>query len=449
MKQAVDIKDLYALKVGALWSALRAEHLSLWMLCMYFFFEYVRPQSIYPELDILPWAQLFLIASILAAFSDRSVHWVGNGQNKLMILFAMIIIMSGLFAFKRSASLDYWSVFAGWLIVYFLVISIVNTETRLILFLLAYCLFSLKMAQHGAVSWAMRGFSFASYGLVGAPGWFSNSGEYAIQMIIYGSLSVSMVVALKQYWGPVKKWLLYLAAAMGYMSVMGASSRGSQIGLAVIGIWMLLKMKNGFKGLIVIIILATALYYLLPDEQMERFAEMGDDKNSLQRLAYWQYAIHEIIPKYPVLGIGYHNWIYYLAFKVPEGMGPLQKVQESHNIYIQATSELGFIGLFGFLWLIVYAFINNARTRRCAKELKNTLIYYLTFGLDAGLIGYLVAGSFVTVLYYPFFWIQVAMIVMLNNIANTMLVRINHKIDRDPETGALLVEQVEGEKKLS
>lgn len=418
MKKAVDIKDLYALKAGALWSAFKAEHLSLWMLCIYFFFEYVRPQSIYPVIDILPWAQLFLIASILTAFTDRSVHWVSNGQNKLMILFALIIIVSGLFAFKKSASLEYWSVFAGWLIVYFLVISVVNTETRLILFLVAYCLFSLKMAQHGAVGWAMRGFSFASYGLIGAPGWFRNSGEYAIQMLIYGSLAVSMAVALKQYWGKVKKWLLYLAAAMGYMAVMGASSRGAQIGLAVIGIWMLLKMKNGLKGLIVIMVLAIALYHLLPEEQIQRFVEIGNDRNSLQRLAYWQYALQEVIPKHPIIGIGYHNWLYYLSFKVPEGMGPLQTVQESHNIYIQATSELGFVGLFAFIWLIVYAFINNARTRRCALETRKMFMYYLAFGLDAGLIGYLVAGSFVTVLYYPFFWIQIAMIVMLNNVAN-------------------------------
>ena len=38
-------------------------------------------------------------------------------------------------------------VFAGWVVVYFLVINIVNTEKRLLIFLLAYCLFNFKMSH--------------------------------------------------------------------------------------------------------------------------------------------------------------------------------------------------------------------------------------------------------------------------------------------------------------
>ncbi|MDX2441152.1 MAG: hypothetical protein QNK40_11460, partial [Desulfobacterales bacterium] len=36
---------------------------------------------------------------------------------------------------------------------------------------------------------------------------------------------------------------------------------------------------------------------------------------------------------------------------------------------------------------------------------------------DMGLVGYLAAGFFVTVLYYPFFWVQIAMIVALHNVS--------------------------------
>ena len=45
-QQNTDIVDLYALKIGSLWSALKAEHLSVWMLCIYFFFEYVKDPCI-------------------------------------------------------------------------------------------------------------------------------------------------------------------------------------------------------------------------------------------------------------------------------------------------------------------------------------------------------------------------------------------------------------------
>lgn len=416
-KQSVDIADMYAMKIGALWKALRQEHLSLWLLCFYFFFEYVRPQSLYPVIDVLPWAQLFLIATIVAAILDRSVSWVSNVENKLFFVFILIVILSSIFAFMPAIALSYKEVIGGWLVVYFLVISIVNTEKRMLLFLLAYCLFNLKMSQHGAISWAMRGFSFASYGLIGAPGWFRNSGEYAIQMLIYGPLALALVLSLKDYWGRSKKWLFFALAATGYMAVIGSSSRGAQIGLAVVGIWWLLKQKNGLKGLVSIAAIALVLYYFLPDEQLQRFSEMGNDKNSLQRLEYWKYGLTHVIPEHLLLGVGYYNWISYVNFMVPETMGPLQKIEEVHNIYIQAAAELGIFGLIVFLFLILYAFINNARTRVLTKGLENRLLYNLSYALDAGLIGYLVAGSFVTVLFYPFFWVQIAMIVMLNNVA--------------------------------
>jgi O-antigen ligase len=416
--QKVDIADLYALKLKALWEALKSEHISFWLLCFYYFFEYVRPQSLYPVLDVMPYSQILLLAALFTAFSDKSVHWVRDRQNFLVVLFFLIVLLSSLLAFKPVASWNNRNIMLGWFLIYFLTITIVNSERRLLLFLLAYFLFNFKMSQHGVLDWASRGFAFASYGLIGAPGYFRNSGEFAIQMLIFGSLALAFVIALKEYWGRYKKWFLYLAAATGYLAVVGASSRGSQLGLAIIGIWMLLKQKGGFKGLIAIIALSGILYLLLPDRQIERFTQMGTDENSILRLAHWEYALTDVIPEHPILGVGYANWYPYLYFKVPFGFGPVTIIQDSHNIYIQAAAELGITGLVVFLLLAINAFVTNARTRKLAKESNNRLFVNLSYGFDAGLIGYLVAGTFVTVLYYPFFWIQIAMIVMLNNVAS-------------------------------
>ena len=108
---------MYALKLGALWRALKNEHISFWMLCIYFFFEYVRPQSLYPVIDVLPWAQIFLLASLITAFTDKSVQWTKNALNRWLLLFTFVIILSGVFAFRPAVSIDYWTVFGGWLVV--------------------------------------------------------------------------------------------------------------------------------------------------------------------------------------------------------------------------------------------------------------------------------------------------------------------------------------------
>ena len=412
----ISATDLYAMKVGDLWVALKQEHAALWMLCIYYFFEYVRPQSLYPALDILPWSQIALLSTLAIVLLDRSVTWVSSPMNKLFIMFNLMVIISGIFAFVPEVSWEYRNVMLTWFLVYFLTVTIVNTEKRLILFLVAYLLFNLKMSQHGAIGWASRGFSFASYGLIGSPGWFRNSGEFAIQMLIFGSLAIAFVYSLKEYWGRYKKWIFYIIAGTGYMAVMGASSRGAQIALGVMGIWLLFKKGLGFKGLLILIVLSGLLYAILPDEQIQRFYEIGDDRNSQQRLVYWGIGL-DIIKENLLTGIGYHNWLAYLSFLYPDGIGPLETIERQHNIYIEVASDLGVFGLIIFLLLVLYAFIINSRTRRLVKNKGNFLLKNLSYGLDAGLIGYLVAGSFVTVLFYPFFWVQITMIVMLNNVA--------------------------------
>jgi O-antigen ligase len=107
-----------------------------------------------------------------------------------------------------------------------------------------------------------------------------------------------------------------------------------------------------------------------------------------------------------------------------ENIYGLRDQQLPHNIFIQCASELGYSGLLVFFLMILYTFINNSRTRNLVlrwdkekKEVKSRFLYYMAHGLDGALVGYLASGFFVTVLYYPYFWINLAMTVSLNSIA--------------------------------
>lgn len=413
--QSFDIKGIYALKIGALWKGARQEHISFWMLCMYMLFEYMRPQLMFPQLNILPWGMVTLLLTLVTVFSNKSIVRVKNPINKLFIGFMVVIVISSIFSFDITASLLLKETMITWFIVYFLTINIVNSEKSLFIFLFFYLLLSFKMAQFGSIMWIKRGFSFTADGLSGAPGWFVNSGEYAIQMLIYGSLAMAFVISLSSKWSILKKTIFYIAAIMGFLSVMGASSRGSQVALAIIFVWIVLKQKNGFKGLVLLLLVSVTLFNFLPEEQKARFSSSGSDGSSLQRLAYIDIGLKSI-QEHPVIGVGYNNWVPYMRSIYPEGVGPYETVQVAHNIYIQCAAELGLVGLMFFLLMVYHAFRNNFQTRQMAKQIDNRLFFNLSYGLDAGLIGFLIAGAFVTVLYYPFFWIQITMIVALNSV---------------------------------
>lgn len=410
--QEIDISEYYSLKIRSLWSGLKQESVAFWFLCIYVFFEYVRPQTIYPWLDSAPWAQISLLTTLFFALIDKKVVWVKNPQNKLVLLFYILVFLSSVFAFDPSISWEKFKIVIGWVMVYFLIITIVNTEKRMFIFILLFLIVSFKMSQFGFRVFAGRGFAFAEWGLSGAPGWFQNSSEFGVQMAIFVPLAIAFIIALKQYWGRYKRWFFYLLPFTGLISIIGSSSRGAQLAIAVVGVWFLLKSKWGIKGLIVIMVVGWLGYSLIPPEQLGRFQTMGDDRSSASRLSYWKFGL-EVMQEKPILGDGYDNFIIYCWHKNPDGIGPYNACQAPHNSLVEIGADNGLIALAIYFIMVILIFKSNAQTRRIAKNTDRKFAIYIAYGLDGGMIGYLVSSFFLATAFYPFFWFQLAMVVAL------------------------------------
>ena len=279
------------------------------------------------------------------------------------------------------------------------------------------------MSQHGFISWAQIGFQFRSWGVTGAPGWFHNSGEFGIELCVFLPLSIYFIISLRQYWGKLKLSFFLLFPFTAIASVIATSSRGALIGSAAALLWMVGKSKARVKALLAISIIAIAVYSYLPPEQYQRLQSSGEDNTSVSRLTRWK-AAREMMDQYPVLGIGYGNWMtYYGQFYSNNHIGL------AHNIFLDAGAELGYTGLIIFILMILYTLVNNARTRKLALTFDNKFIFYTAHGLDAALIGLLVSGSFVSVLYYPYFWINLSFTVALNNIANQQAAQLQKSLN--------------------
>jgi len=80
-KNLPHVESLYAFKFGALWACFRGQHFSFIMICCYLFFEFVRPQAIIHAINILPYAQIFLLGSMAGALWTL----VLNGYPRLRI----------------------------------------------------------------------------------------------------------------------------------------------------------------------------------------------------------------------------------------------------------------------------------------------------------------------------------------------------------------------------
>jgi len=229
---------------------------------------------------------------------------------------------------------------------------------------------------------------------------------------VFLGVSATVYFALRKQWSPVKRLFFLSLPVLALGGIVASSARASQLAAIAVAVWFLLKSPHRVRGTLLAVMAGLAVYSVLPEEQLGRFSTMGEDPTSQRRLTYWHDGL-EIMRQHPVLGVGYKNWIpYYRTFYDPEGQVP-------HNIFIEAGAELGYTGLGAFVFLIGVNLLVNARTRRMTRgktDASARLSFWLSHGFDAALVGYLVNGFFVTVLYYPFFWINLTMSVALSEV---------------------------------
>ncbi|MBJ6801426.1 O-antigen ligase family protein [Geomonas propionica] len=408
------MSKLYFIRVKDIWQSLSAQDTLFWLANIYLFLEYVRPQTLYPSIAVLPFARITIALGMFFLLLGNLNKFVKNPVNKLMIMMLLVILISSANALSPGIAFGKVSEFISWLFIYFIIVNAINTEDRFLIFMLAFLLYSFKMSQFSFLNWVATGFSFRREGTGGGPGWFNNSGEFGIQMCIFLPLASCFYYALHHHWSKVKKVFFILFPLTALTGAISCSSRGALVGVAGILLFMMFKTKNKLKVLFLVIITVCLAFVLLPDKQKERLVASGQDNTSVSRLQLWEVGL-DMVRRHPVLGVGYKNW----GVAQAEVYGTQNQLLP-HNVFIECAAELGLSGLVCFVLLIGYTFYNNHQSRELLKSsVDGRFLSLMADGLDAALVGFLVSGFFVTVLYYPYFWINLSMTVALRNIAGS------------------------------
>jgi O-antigen ligase len=276
-------------------------------------------------------------------------------------------------------------------------------------------LWNVKMSQHGVQGWIGSGFSFVAWGVSGGPGWFQNSGEFGIEMCVFLPIAGYLTFGLWPRLSKNRRLIMLAIVASGLISIVASSSRGALLGAGILAAWIVWRSPYRLRAIVIMVPLAALTWLVLPEGNKARWREAGTDEDSVRRLTYWTDGI-QIAKDHPVLGIVYRNWIpYYRQRYNPEGELP-------HNYLIEAVSELGFTGLLVFVGMTGAFFWQNAQSRRrvsAKSKHPDRLLWAITYGLDGAMIGFLASGFFVTVLYYPYYWMNVALAMALARVVST------------------------------
>ena len=251
--------ELYSLSPRVIWGALKRQPASFWFVCIYLFFEYVRPQQVYKPIEVLPYARITLILALVSFLLERrTLHF--RMFEILLTIFSLIVVASSVTAFDSSHSYDKLPDFFSWVLIYVLIANTVDTEERFLIFMLSFLLYSFKMSQFGTRSWAQDGFAFRNWGTTGAPGWFQNSGEFGIQMCIFLALAAEFIVALGKYWPRWLRWAAWAAPVTAITGIVASSSRGALVGLGAVVMWAIWTSRTKVRALTAAVVLAGLVY---------------------------------------------------------------------------------------------------------------------------------------------------------------------------------------------
>jgi len=414
-----EITDLYKLKPSSIWEAFTAENFAFWMACLYLFFEYIRPQSIWPFFADYPyWARTFIILAFIGWILDRNKMIIWNKITTAVFVFLFLVTLSSLFAYQPDISWENFMIVFSWVVIFFVLTQIITTRRRFYIILLIFLVASFKLSFYGARTFAMRGFAFADWGLAGPEGFFQNPGELAIQMVVFAPIAYFFILGIRKYLTRWKAYILYLMPITAIITIIGTNTRGSQIAIAAVLLSLVAIQKKRVKMFIAVTFIGIIGYNLLPPQQIERFSSMGSDGTSQQRLLYIENGI-KMMKEYPMLGVGYFNFVPYyedhyiddivISHHAREG-----RVELPHNILIQIGTDAGLLGLLIFVSLVCGAFYITYKIGKEARISGELFTQNMAIGLNLALIGYLVAGQFVTVAYYPFFWIHLVLVISMH-----------------------------------
>lgn len=413
------LEDVYRLSPRAIWQRLKQEPLHFWLFCGYVFFEYVRPQVIYPVINILPWGLVLILGALVAVIFDSKSSKSLAGPLSFPVLgcFA-VVFLSFVFALNPATSMAGYDVLVNWILVYLLFLWIVNTRFRLFIVLCILLLASFKMAQHGFRVSAARGFAFQRWGVGGASGWFQNAADMGVQMTIFMAWSVAFYYGLRDYWNNrLVRWLFLFFPVAGLVSAMATGQRNTTLGLAAMALAVIVFSKDRVRNLVLVAIVGLAAFALASDEFKDRFVDAEQSGTAQARLHYWKTGL-QFYRENPVIGVGYNNYREYFATYYPEQVLEIRDgVQVAHSVPVTVAAETGTLGLFFYYLVVLVVFLTNVRSARMLSGTDPPFWRYLALSLNYGLLGFLVTGIFLSIAFYPFLWFQAGLTASLYGIA--------------------------------
>ena len=392
---------------------------------LYFFVDFARPQSWFPPLGLLKPGVIALGGGLLTLLARRELLYFPT-RAKLMGAFLVLMAIGTPFATNR-----YWAFLATKDFALFLfgavvpLMSFVNTYSRLQRLIGAVILIHVPLALYGITH---SGFGIGSF--------LGDENDFCLAVNV-----IVPYVFFSFYFtrGGLRRFSLLMILGLLLLAITSTMSRGGFLGLIAVGVYCWMASSRKLTSLLLIAVVSLPVLALVPQSYWNEMKTIQtsteNDDTGAQRLYYWNIA-WEIFKDHPIVGVGPTNFQYNsFEYESPDQQAKGLNVwgRAAHSLYFTLLAELGIVGVVIVVSLVIFNFRENRAVRRLYKALQASgttppdrlqqfyILNVLTRANDAAMVAYLVTGAFLSVLYYPHFWLQIGIGIAIKRAADNLM----------------------------
>ncbi|MDQ1589950.1 MAG: hypothetical protein QOG71_577 [Pyrinomonadaceae bacterium] len=359
---------------------------------------YFRPYELHPALAGLTSLAYWLAVLTLAVFLPSQLILEGNltarpREVNLVLLLCLCALISIPLAIDPGEA---WTAFNYPFIravaMFIVIVNVVRTPLRLKGLMFLALAIGLVLSAGAINDFRLGRVAVAEgervAGVVG--GMFGNPNDLAMHLVVMIPLAIGLLLSTRN---PLAKPLYAAAACLMVGGIIASFSRGAFLGLlgacAVLG-WKLGR-RNRLLIFVLIAVFVVALVALAPGAYTDRLSTIGSVNRDASSSSRRDLLVRSIIVAIhnPVFGVGIGNF-------------HIVSIRElvSHNSYTQVAAEMGLAAMVIYIAFIVVPIRRLRLIEHATYDTRRgSRIYYLSVGLQASLIGFMISSFFGSVAY--------------------------------------------------
>lgn len=382
---------------------------------------YLRPYELIPALS--PFRSMAFYSGVitLTIFLVTQISLEGNFTARSReVNLALLLGLAALLSIPLAISPgEAWETFTEliikMLLIFIVMVNVLRTERRLNLLFLLVLGVSVYLSISAIQDYHLGVFKIGrlednDLRIAGRiKGLFENSNDLAMHLVTMAPIAVGLALANR---GVILKTALLIAATLMSLAVIVTFSRGGFLGLMAVSIVLALKLGRRNKvGTTLAIVLGIILFLgFAPGSYAGRLLTIFDSTadvtgSSSQRTEILKRSVLVAL-RYPLFGVGVGNFHH----KSSRELG-------THNAYTQVAAEMGIAAMIIYILFLVHP-IRRLRQieRESYTQRHNTKFYYMSIGLQASLIGFMVSSFFGAVAYQWYAYYLVSYAVCLHRL---------------------------------